>query len=119
MNRKIALSLALTATVFAAVGTGTARADDYMEPPPFVGTLTRAEVRAQLDQARQSGVNPWADDHNPLATFQGSRTRDEVTSEYLAGRATVAAFNGEDSGSVHLARQPMPRQDTQHAAAQE
>lgn len=117
MNRTIALTLAFTA--FAAVAAGTARADDYMEPPPFVGTLTRAEVRAELDQSRQSGINPWADYHDPLAQFSSSRTRDEVTSEYLAGRAIVAAFNGEDSGSMHLARMPMPPQDAQHAAMQD
>jgi Domain of unknown function (DUF4148) len=114
MNASIALSLALVAT--AAAVTGTARADDYMEPPPFVGTLTRAEVLAELERSRQSGINPWADNHDPLANFRSERTRDEVIGEYVKGRATVAAFNGEDSGSAFLAREPAMPQATQLAS---
>lgn len=117
MNWNIALTLAFAAT--AAVAATAARASEYTEVPPFVGTLSRADVRAELDQSRRSGSNPWADNHDPLATFQGQRTRDEVTSEYLAGRATFAAMNGEDSGSIHMSRLPAMEESSKHARLQD
>ena len=100
MNRMTALAL-----VIAAAAAGTARADDgTYETPPFVSSATRAEVLAELQQYRQSGVNPWADEYNPVAQMRSDRTREEVTREYIASRDAVAAFNGEDSGSAYLAR---------------
>lgn len=108
MNRKTTLAL-----VLAAFAAGSAIADDgTMVPEPFVSTATRAEVMADLQQFRQSGVNTWADDYNPLTRFRGDRTREEVTREFIASRGTVAALTGEDSGSVFLAGRehvpPMP-----------
>lgn len=117
MNWNIALTLAFATT--AAVAATSVRASEYTEVPPFVGTLSRAEVRAELDQARAAGNNPWADNHDPLATFQSQRTRDEVTSEYLAGRATVAAMSGEDSGSIHMSRLPAMEESSRHARLQD
>jgi len=100
MNRKTALSLA-----FALAGAGTAYADDItIDPVPFTSTLSRAEVMADLAQFRRSGVDPWADGYNPVAHFQGGKSRAEVQAEYLANRAAVAAFNGEDSGSAYMAQ---------------
>ena len=113
---KIALSLAFALTAAASV-----HADDItIDPTPFTSTLTRAEVMADLQQARRSGVNPWADEYNPLADFQSSKTRAQVTAEYLGERNAVAAFNGEDSGSVYLARrEPAQSRETQLAAAED
>ena len=84
---------------------GVARADDItIDPTPFVSTASRADVRAELEAYRKSGVNPWARSYNPLRHFRSERTRAEVTAEYIAERKAVAALNGEDSGSQYLAR---------------
>lgn len=100
MDRNFALALFL-----AAAAAGPAIADDATYGnPPFVSTLSRAEVMADLLQFRQSGVDPWADEYNPLTAQRSERTRADVTREYLDARDAVAAFNGEDSGSAWLAR---------------
>jgi hypothetical protein len=105
MNRNIALALALG---FAAAG---AIADDItVDPNPFVSTATRAQVRQELRDFRNTGVNPWADGYNPVTQFRSSLTRAEVRDDFLASRNTVAAFSAEDSGSIYLARaMKMPR----------
>ena len=96
MNRKIALALLL-----ASAG---AHAEDITMDPPFTSTASRAQVLQELHQHRQSGVNPWADDYNPVAGFRSALTREQVTQEYINVRDMVGAFNGEDSGSAFLAR---------------
>lgn len=96
MNRKLA-------TVVLVLSAGFAHADDItIDPTPFVSTKSRAQVQAELGTYKRSGVNPWSKAHDPLKTFRSSRTRAEVTAEYLAGRDEVTAFTSEDSGSMHL-----------------
>jgi hypothetical protein len=106
MNAKILLA---TAAIAAAVS-GIARADDItIEPAAFVSSKTRAEVNAELAQYKQGGVNPWSTSYNPLNAFRGSRTRAEVTGEYIANRDEVRALGAEDSGSAYLAAQQAHR----------
>jgi hypothetical protein len=98
MNRTIATAL----IAFAAASS--AFADDItIEARPFVSTLSTAQVQAELQQFKQSGVNPWAMSYNPLANFRSARTREEVTAEYLRSREETAALTAEDSGSAYLA----------------
>lgn len=99
MNRKIALALILASTG------AVAYADDItLDPVPFTSTLTRAQVMQELQQYRRAGVNPWADDYNQLAQFRSGLSREQVIAEFMLSRDSVAALNGEDSGSVYLAR---------------
>ncbi|AMO24080.1 hypothetical protein GCM10027034_17700 [Ramlibacter solisilvae] len=99
MNRKLAFAL-----VSACMAAGPAFADDItVDPNPFVSTLTRAQVTEELMQFRHSGVNPWADDYNLMASG-GTTTRAEVQAAYRASRDEVAAFTGEDSGSAYMSR---------------
>lgn len=99
MNRNLAFAMAV-----ACVAAGPAFADDItVDPNPFVSTLSQAQVREELRQFRRSGVNPWADEYDQLAQFRSTRTRGEVTAEFVASRNVVAAFMGEDSGSDYLA----------------
>lgn len=113
MDRKYALAL-----VFAAFAAGPAAAEgplQDMQPP--VSTATRADVVADMQQARQSGVDSYADGYNPLTHFRSGRTREDVTREYIDARGAVAALNGEDSGSAWLARrEPARAAQTQLAA---
>jgi hypothetical protein len=112
MNRNIAFAF-----VLATAAAGNAFADDItVETTPFVSTMTRAEVQADMQQARSSGIDPWAQDYDQLAGFRSERTRADVTAEYTAERASVSALNGEDSGSVYLAGRE-PQQPTSHMAA--
>ena len=98
MNRNIAIALVLAAAA------GTSFADDItVDTTPFTSTATRAEVLAELQGFKQSGVNPWSNRYNPLAQFSSQRTRAAVTAEYTHARDQVAAFTGEDSGSAYLA----------------
>ena len=104
MNRTYALSLAIVLSA-----AGNAFADDItIDPHPFVSTASRAEVQEELRRFRMAGNSPWADEYNPVAQFRSSRTRAEVTAEYMGSRDTVSAFNAEDSGSTYLARTHMP-----------
>ena len=77
----------------------------------FVSTASRAQVNADLAAYKKAGVNPWSTQYNPLKTFQSTKSRDEVTRDYIAARDQVAALTGEDSGSAWLAqaatRQPV------------
>jgi hypothetical protein len=114
MNRHFACAL-----VIATAAAGNAFADDItMETTPFNSTMDRAQVQSELQQARASGIDPWSQTYDPLAGFRSERTRAEVSAEYTAGRARVSAFNGEDSGSVYLARHE-PQQPASHMAAAE
>lgn len=99
MNAKIALS----AVAIAFAGSALAETPTIVKDD-FVSTKSRAEVQAELATYKQIGVNPWSISYNPLRSFQGQKTRAEVTAEYLASRDQVRALNGEDSGSVYLAQ---------------
>lgn len=111
MNRiLIAAIVAASAAAATQAFADTSLAGDIsIDPHPFVGTLSRDEVKAQLAEFRASGVNPWADEYNPVAQFHGERTPAEARAEFLQSRHEVAAMNGEDSGSMYLASRT-PRQ---------
>ena len=99
MNR-YALAIAL-ASVAAA---GQAFADDItIDTTPFVSTASRAQVRQELAQFEASGINPWSQGYDPLAGFQSTRSRADLTADYVRSRDAVAAITGEDSGSAFLA----------------
>lgn len=106
MNRKTVIALVLASA--AAAGNafaGTSLAGDIsVEATPFVSSVSRADVQAELRQYKQAGVNPWSMAYNPLRDFVSTKTRAEVTAELQASRDQVAAFTREDSGSAYLAR---------------
>jgi len=119
MNRNFAIAL-----VLATAAAGNAFADDItVEATPFVSSMTRAEVQAQVQQgqvqqARAAGLDVWADSYDQLAAFHSERSRADATAEYIAERDSVMAFNGEDSGSVRLALGDLPAPVTHLAAAE-
>ena len=109
MNRYIVTVIA--AACAAAVP---AFADDItIDPHPFVSTMTRAQVQADLQQAMKNGGVSYGSGYDPLARYPAApgpkRTRAEVTAEFLATRADVAAMNAEDSGSAYLSRMAATR----------
>jgi peptidase E len=101
MNAKLALSSALLAATFA----GAALAETpTIATEQFAGSRSRAEVQAELQAYKQSGVNPWSTQYSQVKNFKSTKTRDQVVAEYLASRQEVNAFTGEDSGSAYLAQ---------------
>jgi hypothetical protein len=101
MNAKLALSSLVLAASFA--GSAFAETPTVVNEN-FVSSKTRAEVQADLAAYKQTGVNPWSTQYNPLRSFQSSTTRAAVTADYLAARDEVHALNSEDSGSGYLAQ---------------
>ncbi|GAB3776427.1 hypothetical protein GCM10028796_53920 [Ramlibacter monticola] len=102
MNRTIviaALSFAAASSAFAE--------SPIVDSTPFVSSRARADVQAELQQYKAAGVNPWAQSYNPLRGFQSTKSRQQVTADYLRSRDETAALTGEDSGSAWLsARTP-------------
>jgi hypothetical protein len=99
MNRQstIAIFVALAAAA------GSSFAESYSEHnTPYVSNASRADVAVQAAAPRQ-GVAPWSIRFNPLDQFRSTRSRTQVTAEYLAERDVVNAFTAEDSGSHYLA----------------
>jgi hypothetical protein len=103
MNIKSILAIAAVA----ALSSGFASADEADGSQygiQFHGQRTRAEVKAELVGFQKAGVNPWDQAYNPLTAFNSTLDRAQVTAQYIASRAQVASFAGEDSGSVYLAQ---------------
>jgi hypothetical protein len=99
MNRKT-----FVAALVLIASAGSALADDItIDSTRFVSGKSRAEVQAELQQFQRAGVNPWAQDYNPLQSFASGKTRAQVSAGYLASRTEVAALSGEDSGAAWLA----------------
>ncbi|MCC6246328.1 MAG: DUF4148 domain-containing protein [Rubrivivax sp.] len=110
-----------TATI-AAIGFAAAPAfaqeATYEYPQAATSAVTRAQVQAELFQARADGsIRAWSTSYNPLALAKSLKSREVVRAELLASdRATVSAMTGEDSGSFALSRQPLRAAGTVLAA---
>lgn len=117
MNRHFASVLTFaSATAAVACAAAIASGNAYAEGPigdntAFVGTRTRAEVKAELmaqpDLVR-FGATEWAMQHNQVPAFQSGYTSAQARSQYQAAREEVSALTSEDSGSSYLARQRTP-----------
>lgn len=112
MNHHLASALAFTgtvaaATLAAAVMTGNALAQGPIESStPFVGSLSRADVRAEL----MSDRSQLTDSRGELATVHASApqpmtsgyTRAQARADYIAARDEVRAMTAEAGGSGHI-----------------
>lgn len=101
--------IAFIAAIAAALVAGTARAEGPLEDfRPMAGTLTRAEVQADLMKHRAqvtSYAAEWMQQQPTMAQARTATTREEVRAAYIAARDEVRAMNAEDSGSGYLAHQ--------------
>lgn len=101
------LSLAAAGTAFA--GT-TYHGDAAVISPVAQSTVTRAQVQAELVQARADGsLKFWSSSYNPFAAVKSVKSRAEVRAEAVAARNADLGY-GEDSGSFALATQPASTQ---------
>jgi Domain of unknown function (DUF4148) len=100
MNRNIALAI-----VLATASVGSAFAGEITpEPTPFVSTISRAQVQAELAQYRRDGVDTTSYEYNPLSQFKSSTTRAQVSADYIANRDQVAALDAQARGAEAVAR---------------
>lgn len=109
----------LAATAASALMAGGVRAETYpTEIRDFKGTLSRAEVRAELMADRSAFVASNEQSTQPkVQPMQSGYTRAQARADYIASRDEVRALTGEDSGSTWMAHAPMSVRHTQVAAA--
>lgn len=90
----------------------------YEYPQATTSTLTRAQVLADLAQARRDGsMRVYSASYNHMAAAKSVKSRAEVQAEMLAAeRVTAAALTSEDSGSFALSRVPVRDASTPVAA---
>lgn len=110
-------TIAVIAIAIAATGSaGSAFADDIsIDTQTFVSTRTRADVKADMLQARADGsMASWVAEAGSVpATLAMSRqvTRQEVMADMRVNREASlasAAMVGEDSGSFYLSQIAQP-----------
>jgi hypothetical protein len=104
-------SVAIATLGAALMGGHAARAEGPIEVlPPFVGTLSRAEVRADLmagGAQATSYASEWGRQQSaPLDPTLGA-TREQVRADYIAAREQVHAMTAEDGGSSYFASAPV------------
>jgi hypothetical protein len=98
------------ATLAAALMSGQARAEGPIEVlPPFIGSLTRAEVRADLMKHRAratSFASEWSSQQNQAVSAMSGYTREQARSDFIAAREQVRAMTAEagDPGTDLLPR---------------
>jgi hypothetical protein len=103
--RSIAATAMAVASIAAGQAIGQPLGQEGGQTDVFVSTNSRAQVHAELVQfGIDYPVSPWATRYDQLANFKSTRRRADVTAAYIADRDEVAAFTGEDSGSVYLAQ---------------
>lgn len=123
MNQRFTSSLAFTgsaiaAAIAAALMSGHARAEGPIEQPaPFVSTLSRAEVQADLMRNRglvTSYASEWALQQNSTLSPGSAYTRAQARADYIASREEVRAMTAEHGGSGSFAVAPsrMPSSTT-------
>ena len=103
--------LSFIAALSIAAAAGSAWADDItIDNTPFVSTKTRAEVKAELFQARADGsLAALTADYVPAQRYASVLTRQEVIADMRVNRDGFAlAMTGEDSGAFYLARATQP-----------
>lgn len=124
MTSRFASSAAFAGTVFAAsiasaLMAGGVRAETYpTDIRDFTGTLSRAEVRADMlaDRAVFAASNELST-QTQLQALQSGYTRAQARADYLAARDEVRALTAEDSGSAWMAHAPMTVRHPQIATA--
>jgi hypothetical protein len=123
MNATFKTILATSLAAFASTA-ALAQEATYEYPSAYTSDVTRAQVQAELAQARRDGsMRVHSTSYNHMAAARSLKTRAEVVAETLAdrrapaGALNAAALQGEDSGSFALARQ-LPRRDSGTRIAQ-
>ncbi len=104
-------TIAAVAALGYAVGPAFAQEATYEYPQAVAGSATRAQVQAELAQAKRDGsARVWSTTYNHMAAARSLKSRADVQAEVLGkDRDATATMLGEDSGSFALSRQPARR----------
>lgn len=114
MNKLIIIAAVSIASVASVAATSAWANEITIDNQTFVSTKTRAEVKAEMLQARADGsMAGWESEAGPapLTTAASRLTRQEVVAEMRVSRAAgfaSAAMMGEDSGSFYLSQIAQP-----------
>jgi hypothetical protein len=99
------------ATLAAALMSGNALAEGPIsDQQPFTGSLSRAQVKAELMNGRgqlTSFASEWTLQQQTPLHAMSSPSREQVRAEYLASREQVRAMTAEHGGSGHFAYTPV------------
>lgn len=103
------LATVAVATIGYAGAPAFAQQATYEYPQAVAAGATRAQVQAELAQARRDGsMRVWSTSYNHMAAAKSLKSRAEVQAELRgADRSAAASMLGEDSGSFALSRQPV------------
>lgn len=117
MNRNVASALSVLADLAAiaaaaAIVSTSAYADDItVEQTPFVSSLSRAEVQAEVTKhVRQiRGANSdWVLQYNEAPLTRSDLTSQQAKAAYILSREYVNALNAEDSGAAYFGKTEAP-----------
>jgi hypothetical protein len=121
MNRHFASALTFAASTAAvACAAAIASSSAYAESPlavpatPFVSSLSRAEVQAELMSQRATitaAGGEWTHQYNQVPQMNSGYTTAQAKADYIASRRQVMAMTSEDSGSSYLASRPASNND--------
>ena len=99
ITRHTALAAVAAAAVMAFAGTAHAQEATYDYPTPIVSAKSRAEVRAEVIQARAAGTLQATEaDFQRLPVFVASKSRADVRAEVLADAGASRALTAEPHG---------------------
>lgn len=104
MKHSIAVACAsIAAASITSVFAGPAASGDItLDPTPFVSSVSRADVRADIPRY---GASEW--NRQSVGPFEATGyTRAQARADYLKFHVEVNAMNGEDSGSAYLKGPP-------------
>lgn len=123
MNTTLKILVAASIAAFASTA-AFAQEATYDYPTSYSSNVTRAQVQAELAQAKRDGsMRVHSTSYNHMAAAKSLKTRAEVVAETLAdrqgaaGAINAAALQGEDSGSFAFSRQ-LPVRDAGTRIAQ-
>jgi hypothetical protein len=117
---KTSTLVAAIAVSFAAAGTAFAQEATYELPQPASSTLSRAQVQAELAQARADGsLRVTEADYQKSAPFTSALSRDAVRAETLAAIASgeVRLLNSEQNSFSVVTSSTLPEAAVKTAQA--
>lgn len=111
---QVLATVAISALGFATLTSAQAQEATPDYPQAVSSSLSRAQVQAELSQAKRNGaMRVWSTSYNHIAAAKSLKSRADVQAELLGGdRAVTAAITSEDGGSFAFAKQPALRAGT-------
>lgn len=106
---QVLATVAISALGFATLTSAHAQEATPDYPQAAASSVTRAQVQAELAQAKRDGaMRVWSTSYNHMTAAKSLKSRAEVQAELLGtDRALAAAISSEDGGSFAFAQRPL------------